>query len=245
MAVSGTHAFNPQLVDQIDEAFERCGIDPADLQSRHIRSAIRSANLTLTDWQNFGYSEYQLVKLSQSLTSGDNDFTLPAGAYDIFHATLKQSDGTEREIYPISRSEYNALHKKTQEGEPDRYFVDRSTFTGADPSSTVYLFRTPDDSTESLEIWYLRKQYDAGDPQSTLDMSPGFYEAFACGLAYHLSRKFAPERQERLGRDYLGRYYDSPDRGDPGGAMGRALDQNRETADLVMRVRFDRHRGRR
>lgn len=245
MAVSGTFAFNPQLIDQIDEAFERCGIDPADLQSRHIRSAIRSANLTLSDWQNFGYNEYALVKDSQSLSVGDNDFTLPAGGYDIFHATLKNSDGTEREIYPISRTDYNALHNKTQQGEPDRYFVDRSTFTGANPASTVFLFRTPDDATDTIEFYYIRKQYDAGDPQSNLDMSPEFYEAFAAGLAFHLSIKFEPDRTDRLGHLYLGQYYKNPDRSEPGGALGRALTANRETADAVFRVRFDRHRGRR
>ena len=244
MAVSGTHAFNPQLVDHIDEAFERCGIDPDDLKARHIRSALRSANLTLTDWQNFGYSEYQLVQTSETLTQGDPDFLLPVGGYDIFHATVKR-DGTEREVYPISRSDYNALHKKTIQGQPDRYFVDRSTFTGADPRSTVTLYQTPDTTGDTIEYWYLRKQFDAGDPQDNLDMSPAFYEAFACGLAFHLSRKFAPERQQQLGRDYLGRFYDDQTVSNPGGAMGRALAQNRETADAVLRVSFDRFRGRR
>lgn len=244
MAVSATHSFNPQLVDQIDEAFERCGIDPADLKGRHIRSAIRSANLTLTDWQNFGYSEYQLVFATHDVTQGVETFTLPAGGYDIFHATIKRDDG-EREVYPISRSDYNALHRKITQGQPDRYFVDRSTFVGADPASTVTLYQTPDRTGDQIRYWYMRKQFDAGDPQNTLDMSPAFYEAFACGLAYHLSRKFAPDRQERLGRDYLGRYYDEPDVSNPGGAMGRALAQNRETSDAVLRVSFDRFRGRR
>lgn len=244
MTASATHVFNPRNADMIEEAFERCGVAPVDLNSNHIRSALRSANLVLTDWQNYGYNEYTLVKISQAMTQGDADFTLPAGGYDIFHATFKDgSNGHEREIYPISRSDYNALHDKTQQGEPDRYFVDRSTFTGEDPASTVYLYQTPDSSSDTLEIWYLRKQYDAGTLQNNLDMSPAFYEAFTCGLAFHLSRKFAPERRDTLGKDYLGAAYQAPRIIHPGGALGFALMQNRDTADAVFKVSFDRRRG--
>lgn len=244
MAVTATHAFTPRLVDQIDEAFERCGIDPDDLKARHIRSAIRSANLMSTDWQNFGYSEYQLVFDTFDVTQGVSTFQLPVGGYDIFHATIER-DGGEREVYPISRSDYNALHKKDIQGQPDRYFVDRSTFVGADPRATVYLYQSPDRTGDQIRYWYMRKQYDVGDPANTLDMSPAFYEAFAAGLAYHLSRKFAPERTDRLGRDYLGRYYDDQTASAPGGALGRALAQNRETSDAVLRVSYERFRGRR
>lgn len=128
MAVSGTYAFNPQLADHIDEAFERCGIDPAELKARHIRSAVRSANLVFSDWQNFGYKQYTLAFVSQALTAGTNTFQLPVGGIDIFHATLKRSS-KETEVYPISRSDYNGLYDKTVQGRPDRYFVDRGSFT--------------------------------------------------------------------------------------------------------------------
>lgn len=245
MATSGTHTFYPEQADHIEEAFERCGIAPRDLQSDHLRSAIRSANLTLTDWQNWGYNEWNLVFASQTLTAGTATFTLPSGGFDIFHATLKNSDGTEREIYPISRTDYNALANKTSQGEPDRYFVDRSVFTGSNPKSTVYLYETPDDSTDTIEMWYMRKQQDAGYMQDNLDMSPAFYEAFAAGLAYHMSFKFAPDRTDRLGQYYLGSAYRDDGVSAPGGVLGRALMQNRETSDLVMRVRFGRFRGRR
>ena len=136
MAVSGTYGFNPQLADHIDEAFERCGIDPAELKARHIRSATRSANLMLTDWPNFGYKQFTLAFVSQALVSGENTITLPIGAYDIFHSTLKRSDG-ESEMYPISRSDYNAIHRKTLDGKPERYFVDQASFIGASPTTTV------------------------------------------------------------------------------------------------------------
>lgn len=241
MAVSGTYAFNPKLAEQIDEAFERCGIDPADLVARHVRSAIRSANLVFSDWATFGYKQHTLEKASQTLTAGDVDFALPAGGYDIFHATLKR-EGYETEMYAISRQEYNALHDKDLQGRPDRYFVDRSTFTGANPASTIYLWQAPENSTDQIEYWYLRRQMDAGNPQDTLDMAPHFYEAFAAGMAYHLSVKFAPQRTQMLKDEYLGKGYDYRTHSIPGGALGRAIGHDGENADLVMRVRFDRGR---
>lgn len=244
MASSGTFVFNPQLADHIDEAFERCGIDPGDLKARHIRSAIRSANLVFNDWQNFGYKQHTLVKLSQTLTSvGQQSFVLPAGGLDIFHATLKRS-GRESEMYPISRSDYNALHDKTLKGRPDRYFVDRGLFTGA-AGSTVFLWQAAENITDTIEMYYIGIQEDAGDMSNDLKITPNYQEAFACGLAYHLSRKYAPDRQKVRKDDYLGENYDEYKNSNPGGAMGRAIAEDRDTGDAVIRVRYDRYRGRR
>lgn len=245
MASSGTFAFNPQLADQVDEAFERCGIDPADLKARHIRSALRSANLMMKDWQNFGYKQYTLEFTSQVLTAvGQKSFVMPVGGYDIFHATLKR-DGRESEMYPIARSDYNALHDKDLTGRPDRYFVDRSTFIGDAPASTVYLWQAAENTTDTIELWYMRTHEDAGDLSNTLDISPAYQEAFAAGLAFMLSKKFAPERARDLRADYLGANYDEFRNSLPGGALGRALGEDRDSSDAVLRVRYDRYRGRR
>jgi len=245
MATSGTFLFNPQLADQIDEAFERCGIDPADLKARHVRSAVRSANLVFSEWQNFGYKQYALEFVSQAITSvGQTTFQLPVGGLDIFHATLKR-EGRESEMYPIARSDYNALHDKTLTGRPDRYFVDRGDFVGDDPRSTVFLWQAAERTSDTIEMWYIRKQEDAGAPMNTLDMSPNYFEAFASGMAFHLSRKYAPDRRRELKGDYLGENYDEYKNSMPGGSLGLALAEDRDTGDAVLRVRFDRYRGRR
>lgn len=243
MASSGTYAFNPELADHIDEAFERCGIDPADLKARHLRSAIRSANFVFAEWQTFGYKQHSLAFKSQTMTKADQSFNLPVGGYDIFHATLKRS-GRETEMYPISRSDYNAITDKTIKGRPDRYFVDRGSFTSAN-GAKVFIWQAAENSTDTFEIWYMRTQEDAGDPSNTLDMPPLYQEAFACGMAYHLCRKYAPQRRKALHADYLGEDYDSYKNSRPAGAMGRALTEDRDTGDAILRVRFDRYRGRR
>ena len=243
MASSGTYAFNPELADHIDEAFERCGIDPSDLKARHIRSAIRSANLVFSDWQTFGSKQHTIAFKSQTMTTADQSFSLPVGGFDIFHATLKRS-GRETEMYPISRSDYNAITDKTVKGRPDRYFVDRGSFTPA-TGATVFIWQAAENSTDTFEIWYLRTQEDAGDPSDTLNLPPLYQEAFACGLAFHLCRKYAPQRRRMLRADYLGENYDEFKNSRPAGAMGRALAEDRDTGDAIFRVRFDRYRGRR
>jgi hypothetical protein len=245
LGTSGTYVFNPELAEHIDEAFERCGIDPADLKARHIRSAVRSANLMLSDWQNFGFKQFTLIKITETFTSvGQQSFTLPTGGVDIFHATLKR-DGRESEMYPIARSDYNALHDKALKGRPDRYFVDRSTFIGFTPASTVFLWQATENITDTMEIWYISRHMDAGTMANTLKLSSNYQEAFSCAMAYALSRKYAPERTRALKDDYLGENYDEFKNSIPAGAMGRALAEDRDTADAVLRVRFDRYRGRR
>lgn len=244
MATTGTFAFNPTFAEHIDEAFERCGIDPAELKARHIRSAKRSASLMLKDWQNFGLKQHAIEFISQPLVAGTGTFVLPTGGIDIFHATLKR-DGVETEMYPLSRSDYNALHKKDIQGRPDRYFVDRGTFTGDAPASTVYLWQVPENATDTIELWYIRALEDVGNPMNTLDIPPAYQEAFSAGMAFMLSKKFAPERAKALRDDYLGANYDEFRNSTPGGALGRAIGNDRETSDAVFRVRFSRYRGRR
>lgn len=249
MAASGTYTFNPEFADLVDEALERCEIDPADIGGRHIRSIARSAELMFADWTNRGATQWKMVKYSLTLVQGTASYALPSGAFDVFHATFKTSDAKEREMYPISRSDYNALHDKTIQGQTDRFFVDRSTFIGADPASTVYLWQVPNAAaaTGTMEMWYIRRGQDIGQATSgaTLDLPYHWTEAFTAGLAYNISRKFAKQHTEELLKDYLGEDKGRRDSHMPGGALGRAMDGDREQAPATFRVRFDRRSGRR
>ena len=247
--VSTAATWNAGVVRHVEEAFERIGIRPNELVAEHWRSALYSLELLSVDWENYGYNQYQMVFKNEVLVQSDTDFYLPAGGIDIFHAALKYSDGRKREMYPISRSDYNALHNPTEEGEPDRYFVDKSTYVRhtTEKASRVYLYQVPDASTYSIDMWYIRGQYGDQDGTNALDMSPSFFEAFAAGLAFFLSKKFrwSDERLiSRLGVDYLGNRYNDPTAA-IGGALGRAMDNNRDSADAHFRVSFDRFRGRR
>ena len=241
MATSTTYNFNPDLADHIEEACERCGIDPTDLGGRHVRSIVRSANLMMRYWETLNLQTWNLYSQSQVLVEGTGNFTLPQGGYDIFHATLKRL-GRESEMYPISRTDYNALHDKSQKGRPDRYFTDRSGFHSASAASKVFLYLVPENSTDTIEMWYMRTPRDLDVSNLNVDMpiSPFWGEAFASGLSFHLSMKYAPERTQTIKDWYLGEGYNSIRNSFPGGCLGSAMRHDRELADSVFRVRTDR-----
>jgi len=242
MARSGTYVFNPELVDHIDEAFERCGIDPADIGNRHIRSCIRSTNFMLSDWQNFGWKQFTLEFAEQTMTQATGAFVLPDGGYDIFAAYLRR-DGIDQDMRQISKSDYLSIPDKLLQGRPDRYWVQRGTHS-ENTAASVAVYFIPENSTDEMHYYYMRRMQDAGEMTNTLDLTASYQMAFSAGLAFYLSFKFAPERTQKLRDEYLGKSYDEFKNSRPGGCLGRALSEDRETADAVLRVSFDRSQGR-
>lgn len=191
MPSTGTYLFHPELAELVDEAFEQAGVDPAKLTARHIRSAARSANLMMGTWFNDGYKQWTLGFVTESVIASQATFQLPIGGWDIFHAAIELSGGSRIELGAISRSDFNAIHLPTQEGLPDRYFVDKSGFLGADPRSTVSLYQVPDGAYD-IHVWYIRRTEDIGSLSNTLDLPWHWQEAFAVGLASRLADKFPP-----------------------------------------------------
>jgi len=246
MATTGTFTYNPEFAELVDEAWERCGKDPAQLEARHHKSAARSAQLMLADWMTMGARQWTIIHAApQTLTQGQQTFELPNGGWDIFHATLVDSQGYETEAYAISREDYHSIHDKDMEGRPDRYWVDKSTFIGANPKSTVYIWQVPNlaNETSTIDYYYIRRIMDAGQATAGEHLELPFHwtEAFSAGLAAKLAVKFAPDRLDMLTREYNGGIGDS---NSPGGALGRAMDLDRETSDTVLRVNYGRRRGR-
>jgi hypothetical protein len=70
MATSGTFIFNPDLAELVDEALERCRIDPAKITSRHILSARRSMRFMFADWATQDYHNFRIVQEQFTLVQG-------------------------------------------------------------------------------------------------------------------------------------------------------------------------------
>ncbi|KEZ78309.1 hypothetical protein [Salinisphaera hydrothermalis] len=219
MAGSSDFLFDPKLADMIDEAFERAGIDPADVTLRHINAARRSMNFMFSDWQTHGVSEWAVEKTVRPVTPGMTSFDLPDGGIDILEATLRRS-GLDTEMYPISRGDYQAIPKKDLRGLPDRYWVDRNT--GA---PTVYIWQIGENSTDEIHYWYMRRFKDVGSLPDTLDIPSYFYDAFVAGVAARLAVKFAPDR--------VGFLQPEAER-----SFNRALDADGSRAPLTIRARY-------
>ena len=69
MATSGTYTFNLDLGEIMEEAYERCGLE---LRSGYdYKTARRSLNLLMLDWQNRGLSLWTVKNAELTLTPGN------------------------------------------------------------------------------------------------------------------------------------------------------------------------------
>lgn len=192
MATSGTYTFDLTLADLVDEAYERAGVDPAELSIRHLKSARTSLALLFAEWSTKGVNEWAIEQYTQTLTASSATYDLPTGAIDILGAVLRR-DGIDTAIYRISRYDYLELHKKTTEGRPDRYYVDRDAVT---PQLT--LWPTPENSTDAVVYFYVRRLQDTGSAINDLDVPYYWLEAMVSGLSAKLAEKFAKQNEEFL-----------------------------------------------
>jgi hypothetical protein len=191
MATSGTYVWSPDLAECIDEAFERCRVDPSTLDVSHIQSARRSINFMLVEWAADDFNDFRIDQFTVALTDGDPTYTIDPSVdgriLDVVSVVLRRS-GVDVPLEPISREEYLEIPSKTTEGRPAQYFLDKRR-----DSLILTLWPVPENSTDVLVMDAVRKFTDAGVAHNEPDIPYYMREAFVAGLAARLARKFAPE----------------------------------------------------
>lgn len=190
MASSGTFLFTLAFDDTFDEAFERCGIDPATLTPRHMMSGTRSANLLMADWSAAEVTLFDVDEQTQILTAADLDYTAAPGTIMIMEANIRRN-GVDTPVFPISRDMYFRIAKKDQTGLPSNIWYDVAT-------NGYFLWTAPENSTDVLHYKRLRRKQDVLTLAENPDVPYVYYEALCAGMAEKLSLKFAPERFDRL-----------------------------------------------
>ena len=101
MATSGTTAFNLELTELVEEAFERCG---AELRSGYdLRTAKRSLSLLLMDWANRGINLWTLEQGTQALTYNVGTYDLAVDTVDLLDHVIRTGTGTNQVDINISR----------------------------------------------------------------------------------------------------------------------------------------------
>lgn len=217
MATSGAADFNLELLDIIEEAGERCGVE---IRAGHqVRTARRSLNLLLIEWANRGLNLWTLEKHEITLIPGQDTYQLPADTVDLLETVLRTGTGssqTDITLNRISASVYTTIPNKTSTSRPYQLWVDRQI------TPRVVLWPVPDNSTPyTLVTWRLRRLQNAGQGLNTQDIPFRFLPALIAGLAYHMSLKF-PEGLPRM--TALKVQYDD--------AWGLASDEDREKAPV-------------
>ncbi|MBX3504409.1 MAG: hypothetical protein KF895_02945 [Parvibaculum sp.] len=224
MATSGTVAFNMTNAEIIDEAFERCGVDPSSLTVRHLKSALRSMNLLFADWANKGVKLWAVEQEELVLTAGDADFPAPAGTVAILEAVLRRS-GADTPVIEISRQEWLDIPRKDTQGRVDRFYLERTL------TPTVHLWPVPENSTDRLIYNRMRQLEDFAAIADNPDAPARWLDALNSGLAAKLAVKFSPERLPTLQALANTAFLD-------------AKMEERERADTVIRGSYRRGRGR-
>jgi hypothetical protein len=189
VTTSGSRDFNLDVGEIIEEAYERCGLEVRT--GYDARTARRSLNLMFADWANRGLNLWTVTQTTQALTQGTATYTLAADVVDILEMVLRR-DGTDYEVERISRGEYLTFPNKTAQGRPSQFYFDRQI------QPVITLWQPPENSTDILVFYYVRRIQDADTLVNTTDMPFRFYPCMVAGLAYYLAMKRAPERLQIL-----------------------------------------------
>lgn len=194
MATSGTYLWNPELADMVDEAFERCWVDPATLVHRHILSARRSINFMLADWATRSFLAFRVERRTLPLVQAQQQYTLAGEVIDILNMVLRR-DNTDTPLLQMSRSEWLDLPTKSTDGRPDRFFPDKQR-----DALTLDFWPVPENSTDSVIYDCVLRYEDADAASQTADIPYYLREAFVAGLAARLAGKgySTPEREQGL-----------------------------------------------
>ena len=198
MATSGTSAFDLNIDDIIEEAYERCGIRTNS--GRDLRSARRSLNLLFSEWGNRGVHIWKVSLNEVALVAGTAQYAVNESVSDVLEAYISTTAAAQNtastndiSLTKIDRSAYAALPNKLQTGQPSQYFVDRQT------TPQIFLYLAPDATTyTTLKFYTVDRIQDAGIYTNQADVVYRFLPCMCSGLAYFLSMKKAPDKIQTL-----------------------------------------------
>ena len=196
MTTSGTTAFNLDLTEVVEEAFERCG---SELRSGYdLKTARRSLNLLFASWANKGINLWTVEQGSIPLVTGTATYDLPADTVDLLEHVIRTganvaSTQADLNITRISVSTYSTIPNKLTQARPIQVYINRQA-----PIPNITVWPIPDPSTTyTFVYWRLRRIQDAGSGVNTMDVPFRFLPCMVAGLAYHLSMKL-PGGLERM-----------------------------------------------
>jgi hypothetical protein len=153
MTTSGTTAFNLDLNDLIEEAFERCGLE---LRTGYdFRTARRSLNLLTVEWANRGINLWTVEQGQITMNTGQAIYALPNNTIDLLDQVIRQNTGSSSNqidinISRISESTYSTIPNKLTQGRPIQLWINRQSGQSSVTASTLSTTITATDSSINL-----------------------------------------------------------------------------------------------
>ena len=139
---TGTTAFNLDVNDLIEEAFERCG---QELRTGYnFRTARRSLNLLTIEWANRGLNFWTVEQGQIAMVTGQAIYPMPTDTINLLDTVIRQNNSTTNQIdiniSSISESTYMSLPNKLAQGRPIQYWFNRQS--GQENLTTVTIAQT-------------------------------------------------------------------------------------------------------
>jgi hypothetical protein len=128
MTTSGVAAFNLDLNEIVEEAFERAG---SELRTGYdLRTARRSLNLLFADWANRGVNMWTFEQGTLTFTQGLATYALPSDTVDLLEHVIRTGEGnvstqSDLTITRISVSTYATIPNKLQQARPIQVWFQR------------------------------------------------------------------------------------------------------------------------
>jgi hypothetical protein len=181
MATSGTYSFSMDIDEVIQEAMEMIGGEVT--LGEEPRSARRSINLLLQDWQNRGIQLWTVGTTAVSVITSVTAYDLGTENIDVIEAVVNR-DNIDLQLERISMEEYLKIPRKGQTGRPTQYAVRRER-----DYPVVYLWPVPENNTDQIKFETVRYLQDVSRSSQTADVSRRFYPCLTAGTAYFMSMK--------------------------------------------------------
>jgi len=163
MSTSGTTAFNLDLNDLIEEAFERCGLE---LRTGYdFRTARRSMNLLTVEWANRGINLWTVEQGQINMVTGQGLYPIPVNTIDLLDQVVRQNNGSasnqiDINISRISESTYSTIPNKLTTGRPIQVWVNRQS--GETNATTVSLLQSISATETTIYVSDITKLPSAG-----------------------------------------------------------------------------------
>jgi hypothetical protein len=154
MTTTGTTAFNLDMNDLIEEAFERCGLEVRS--GYDFRTARRSLNLLTIEWANRGINLWTVEQGQIVLNTQQALYALPVDTIDILDASTRTNNGSQSNqidinLSRISEPVYMTIPNKNTTGRPIQMWVNRQSGGVANtPQTTLVGGIDADDTTITL-----------------------------------------------------------------------------------------------
>ncbi len=182
-------------------AFARIQVRAPSLRQEHMFNARQEMNYLLVELGNLQPNLWEIQQNSINLVSGTATYSIPTNTVMILDAWLTQNSGTtsqtDRYISPISRSEWASLANKNTPGQPSQYWFDRLV------SPTITTYPVTNQSGLILNYFSCVRMQDANlAGGETMDIQYLWIDCVVAGLAYRLSRIYAPQLEDKREKDY-------------------------------------------